>query len=130
MEHSYASRMVPPKAFESYTPAEIALRRATLGNDAWTQQMDRFYQEREGRRMAPTRLEEIFRHYINQHFPIEIVDVDAFTRYAMAVEHRPRPMENKSAQQKLWWSSDPRGQVFEAYPMQDTSPKDDMLRRR
>jgi hypothetical protein len=40
MERSFAQRMVPNKVFESYTPVELALRRATLENPAWVQAMD------------------------------------------------------------------------------------------
>lgn len=41
-----------------------------IDSDAWMQRM--------GRRVPLTRLDEMFRHYINKHFPIGAVDVDAF----------------------------------------------------
>jgi len=96
----------------------IALRRATLENDAWVQQMDRLIRESVGRRIAPFRLDEIFSHYINVHFPIEVVDVNKFARFVLEEEGR-RPVERTSAQQQLWWSSNPRGQNFHAYPLVD-----------
>lgn len=125
----YATRMVPRKVFESYTPAEIALRRATLENDAWVQQMDRLVREVVGRRLALTRLDEIFGDYINVHFPIAVVNIEAFGRYVLEEEVR-RPVERTSEHQQLWWSSNPRGQRFHAYPLVDEPPEEDMLRRR
>jgi len=125
----YAMRMVPRNVFESYTPVEIALRRATIENDAWVRQMNLLIQERIGRRIALTRLDEIYRHFINVHFPIEVVDIDAFASFVLSEENR-RPEERTSAQQKLWWSSDPKGQIFHAYPAIDEPPEEDMLRRR
>ena len=121
--------MVPRKVFESYTPAEIALRRATLENDAWVQQMDRLVRERVGRRLALTRLDGLFGDYINVYFPIAVVDMDAFERYVLEEEMR-RPVDRISEEQKLWWSSNPRGQRFHAYPLVDEPPEEDMLRRR
>lgn len=111
-------RMVPRNVFESYTPVEIALRRATIENDAWVRQMNLLIQERIGRRIALTRLDEIYRHFINVHFPIEVVDVNKFARFVLEEEGR-RPVERTSAQQQLWWSSNPRGQNFHAYPLVD-----------
>lgn len=125
----YGSRMVPRKVFESYTPVEISLRRATIENDAWVQQMDRLVREAVGRRVALTRLDDIFGAYINVHFPIAVVDIDAFERYVLEEEVR-RPVERHSEEQQLWWSSNPRGQRFHAYPLVDEPPEEDMLRRR
>ena len=126
---NYASRMVPRKVFESFTPMEIALRRATVENDMWVQQMDRLVRERAGRRLALTRLDEMFGDFINVKFPIEVVDVDGFVRFVLEKEIR-RPVERTSAQDPTWWSSNPRGQKFHAYPLVDEPPEEDMLRRR
>ena len=126
MEEGYAMRMVPRKVFESYTPVEISLRRATIENVAWVQQMDRLMIARTGRRITATRLDEVFSKFINAYFPIEVADVTRFECFVLTEEGR-RPVERK---QQLWWSSHPSGQEFGAYPLVDEPEEEDMLRRR
>lgn len=108
----FAARVLPTPVFESYTPTELQLARATLLNPSWVQA-----QAAQG--VRGTDLDTYFREYINQHFPLARADPAAFAQY-VAAAHRQRAyareMRFATQQQQLWWASHPHGQRFEAYP--------------
>ena len=137
MERSFTQRMVPNKVFESYTPVELALRRATLEDPTWVQAMDQMVRGRTGPGVTVTnRLDVYFRHYINENFPLVAADRDALASFVLREEEKrvsPGPRKDDFEQNRLWRASHPHGQRYDSYPEREGRAGEttfDMLRLR
>ena len=113
---SFSSRMVPDKIFESYTPIELQLKRMTLDNPEWMEKvMIR-------NKLPASRIETLFRGYINANFPLPVANPDVFENYVLRWNELVSPTTTKppeSAEYKLWHASLPAGQKRYNYPEMD-----------
>lgn len=114
MQNAFSSRMVPQKVFESYTPIELQLKRMTLDNPEW---MQKVMNANKSKMLRASRIEILFRQYINANFPLPVADPDVFKNYVLLWNDLVSPAQPlKSAEYKLWHASLPAGQVRYNYP--------------
>lgn len=99
--------MVPTRTFESYTPVELSLRKLTLENPRW----NLVYPDKD-------RLERLFNQFVNQNFPLQIVDVGKFEDFVSQNPPQTSPLP-MTEEHRLWHASHPHGQKFENYPLVD-----------
>jgi hypothetical protein len=116
MQNAFSSRMVPHKIFESYTPVELTLKRMTLDNAEWTNNIGEAVFSQTKRPLRG--LDVYFRQFINENFPLANADPNLFTKYVVSKETAIQDTA-PSADYKLWHASLPAGQKGYVYPSVD-----------
>jgi hypothetical protein len=117
---NFANRMVTPRVFESYTPLELVLRKATVDNPEWVKDVVRIVSRRTGRHLTLNRLDVHFRQYINAYFPLATAESNLFENYVLWEEETlPQEEKEQTEQYQQWRASHPYGQRFDPYPRRD-----------